>query len=77
MGSTGEVERDILQDLERRGPCSTEEMVTHLHGYTWNQVFSAIDRLSRTARVTLQHPTRYGYQIALAPGHRTKCSPDR
>lgn len=66
MASSGEVEHDILQDLERRGPCSIEEMVTHLSGYTWNQVFSAVDRLSRCAKVTLQHPSRFGYQISLA-----------
>lgn len=69
MTSTGEVERDILQDLERRGSCSIEEMVTHLSGYTWNQVFSAVDRLSRNAQVTLQHPSRFGYQISLAHAH--------
>ena len=70
MASTGEVEKDILQDLERRGPCSFEEIVTHLPAYTWNQVFSAVDRLSRNAKVTLQHPSRFGHQIALAKAHR-------
>ena len=64
--STGEVEKNILQDLERLGPCSIEEMVTHLQGYTWNQVFSAVDRLSRNAKVMLQHPSRFGYHISLA-----------
>lgn len=67
MARTGEVEKDILRDLERRGPCSIEEMVTHLPGYTWNQVFSAVDRLSRNAEVTLQHPSLFEYRIALPP----------
>jgi hypothetical protein len=70
MAITGDVEKDILRDLARRGPCSIEEMVTHLPGYTWNQVFSAVDRLSRTAKVTLQHPSRFGYHISLAQVHR-------
>lgn len=70
MAGTGEVEKDILQDLERRGPCSIEEMVSHLAGYTWNQVFNAVDRLSRNAKITLQHPSRFGYQVSLAQVYR-------
>ena len=66
MATTGEVEQHILQDLERRGPCSIEEMVTHLSGYTWNQVFSVVDRLNRNAKVMLQHPSRFGCHISLA-----------
>jgi hypothetical protein len=74
MANTGEVEHDILQDLERRGPCSIEEMVAHLPGYTWNQVFSAVDRLSRNAKVRLQRPSRFGYHISLAQVHRPNAS---
>jgi hypothetical protein len=70
MAGTGEVEKAILGDLARRGPCSIEEMVTHLPGYTWNQVFSAVDRLSRDGKVTLQHPSRFGYHISLGQDHR-------
>jgi hypothetical protein len=70
MTCTGEVEKDILQNLERRGPCSIEEMVTHLPGSTWNQVFSAVDRLSRNAIVTLRHHSRFGYQISLVQVHQ-------
>jgi uncharacterized protein (DUF433 family) len=70
MAGTGEIEKDILQDLERQGPCSIEEMVAHLPGYTWNQVFNAVDRLSRNAKVTLQHPSRFGYQVSLAQVYR-------
>jgi hypothetical protein len=70
MAGTGEIEKDILQDLERQGPCSIEEMVAHLPGYTWNQVFNAVDRLSRNAKVMLQHPSRFGYQVSLAQAYR-------
>lgn len=70
MAGTGEVEKAILGDLARRGPCSIEEMVTHLPGYTWNQVFSAVDRLSRESKVRLQHPSRFGYHISLVQDHR-------
>jgi hypothetical protein len=66
MACTGEVEKDILEDLEGKGPCSIDEMLAHLPGYTWNQVFSAVDRLSRNAQVTLQHHSRFGFHISLA-----------
>lgn len=71
MAGTGEVEKAILGDLARRGPCSIEEMVTHLPGYTWNQVFSAVDRLSRESKVMLQRPSRFGYHISLGQDHRS------
>ena len=70
MAGTGEVEQDILRDLERRGPCSIEEMVTHLSGYTWNQIFNAVDRLSRSEKVLLRRPSRSVYHISLAQLHR-------
>ncbi len=66
MACVREIEKNVLQNLEQRGPCSIEEMVKRLPGYTWNQVFTAVDRLSRDARVTLQHPSPFEYQISIA-----------
>lgn len=65
MSDIGEIERGILLELVRRGPCSIDEMVTHLSGYAWNQIFSAVDRLSRCERVTLRPVTRFEYHISL------------
>lgn len=66
MTCAREIEKNVLQDLEQRGPCSIEEMVKRLPGYTWNQVFAAVDRLSRDAKVALRHPSPFEYQISIA-----------
>lgn len=76
MANIAEVEKDILRDLETLGPCSIEDMVDHLPGYSWNQVFSAVDRLSRNSKITLRHPSRFGYRISLADGHRPSAHVD-
>lgn len=72
MAQARVIESAILHDLERRGPCALEELVRDLPAYTWNQVFAAIDRLSREARVTLRRPSRFDYRIALAPAREGK-----
>ena len=74
MASLGEVERDILRDLALRGPCSIEEVVAHLSGYTWNQIFCAVDRLSRTAQVSLRHPSSSVYHISLTSARQQTTS---
>jgi hypothetical protein len=47
-----------------------------LSHFTFNQIFSAIDRLSRDGRVRLQHPTPFTYLVtATRPGTRNQQSP--
>jgi hypothetical protein len=65
MTCTGDVEADILQELEHWGPCSMEEMVTRLPGYTWNQVFNALDQMSREGCLVLRHPARFDYEVSI------------
>ena len=64
-GHVSEVESRILQELERLGPCTLEEFVRVLPDYTWNQVFAAVDRLSRDGTVLLRRPTRFEYVVAV------------
>lgn len=71
MVHTGNVEADILLNLERHGSCSIEDMLSHLPGYTWNQVFGAVDRLTRCARVSLRRPSRFGYELSLVRAPET------
>ena len=61
-----DVEAAIIEELERRGPCTMDELLQALPGYSWNQLFMTVDRLSRTARVRLQRPTRLEYQVSVA-----------
>jgi hypothetical protein len=64
------VDQAILHDLTAHGTCQVEDMVERLAGFTWNQVFSAIDRLSRDGTLALQRPARFGYEISITSGRK-------
>lgn len=61
-----EVETAILRYLDEQKSCSIEELFRALSHFTFNQIFSAIDRLSRDGRVSLRHPTPFTYLISAA-----------
>lgn len=63
-----DIDQAIIQDLTAHGSCQVEDMVERLAGFTWNQVFSAIDRLSRDGTLALQRPARFGYEISITSG---------
>lgn len=70
------VENAICQHLEEQGSSTMEELVRSLSRFTLNQVFFAIDRLSREGKVSLRHPTRFTYLVsATGSGTRTLVNP--
>ena len=64
------IDQAIVHDLMAHGTCQVEDMVQRLEGFTWNQVFSAIDRLSRDGTLALQRPARFGYEISITSGRK-------
>jgi predicted transcriptional regulator len=56
-------EDSLLEMLRRRGP-QTMETLSLISGLSWNQVFSAIDRLSRQGSVSLQRRPPCEYQVS-------------
>lgn len=66
MAQTAQIESKILRELRLCGPCDIEELVRRLPRYSWNQVFTTVDRLSRQAKLTLRHPTRFEYVVSIA-----------
>lgn len=65
------VEQAIIRELTVRGSCRVEDVVERLNGCTWNQVFSAIDRMTRDGTLALQRPARFEYHVSIIPGqHR-------
>ena len=67
------VDQAILRNLTAHGTCQVEDMIQRLGGFTWNQVFSAIDQLSRDGTLALQRPARFGYEISVTSGrNRTR-----
>jgi hypothetical protein len=61
------IESAIHQQLARAGTCSLDQLTTLLPGYSWGQVFAAVDRMTREGSVTLKHPAPFRYLLSLAP----------
>ena len=51
------VDSVICYEVTRLGSCTLDELAQRLPDYSWGQVFSAVDRLSRT--------TRSGYDLTV------------
>lgn len=62
------IESAIHRQLAQIDSCSLDELVALLRDYSWAQVFSAVDRLTRDGTVTLTHPapSRYLFSLALS-----------
>jgi len=67
MAQAHAIESAIHQQLARHCPCSLDELAALLPGYSWAQVFAAVDRLTREGTVSLQHPGPFRYLLSLAP----------
>jgi hypothetical protein len=65
MARAQKIEEAILETLVRLGPCSLDELERVLRPYSWNQVFAAVDRLSRQGLLILRHPARVGVQVTI------------
>ena len=61
------IESAIYRQLARVGACSLDELAALLSVYSWAQVFSAVDRLTRQGTVILKHPAPSQYFLSLAP----------
>lgn len=65
----------ILQELEQHGPCTLETLTTTLPFCSWNQLFMAIDTLSREGALLLQLQARSQYLVSLASPRTAGDSP--
>jgi hypothetical protein len=68
------IESAIHQQLARAGTCSLDELAALLPGYSWAQVFAAVDRLTREGTVALKHPAPFRYLLSLAPRRSAEVS---
>ena len=55
----------ICYEVTRFGSCTLDELAQRLPDYSWGQVFSAVDRLSRQGRLRLSRRTRFGYDLTV------------
>jgi len=63
---TNTVDDTILDVLQRTGPCSLDNIVQQVLHHDWNEVFAAVDQMSREGRIVLRRaPGPSGYLLSL------------
>lgn len=65
------IAQTLLQDavidiLARTRPCTMDDVVGALPNHNWNEVFIAVDEMSRDGRVVLRRLSESGYQLSLS-----------
>jgi hypothetical protein len=68
------VEKQIIDVMHYSGSCDLEEVTHQCPNLTWNQVFLAVDRLSRRGEIKLMPRGRGTYTVAFP--HRQEDRPD-
>lgn len=54
----------IYQKLDGIGPCTFDELVRRLSTYSWVQLFSAVDRLSLQATLSVRRVRDIDYVVS-------------
>ena len=66
---TGSTEEVVLAILQQSGP-QTLDALSSATGLAWEQMFSAVDRLSRSGSVALRHDRPCEYHVSIGRGAR-------
>jgi hypothetical protein len=67
MAQSTTVEVQVIGIVRRSGACDLEEITRQCTDLTWNQVFLAVDRLSRNGEVKLTSSGRGTYTLTFLP----------
>jgi hypothetical protein len=69
MPSDVSAEKDVIEALQRNGPCCLDELVRHLPNLSWGEVFVAVDQMSRDGRLLVRQLgySYSSYEITLPP----------
>lgn len=62
------VQSAIRTQLMREGPCTLESLLTRLSQFSWSEIFSVVDQLSREGTLVLRRPARFGYEVSIGAG---------
>src|SRR5262245_64629181 len=62
------VQTAIRTQLIREGPCTLESLLTRLSQFSWSEIFSVVDQLSREGTLVLRRPARFGYEVSIGAG---------
>lgn len=67
MPTLDAIENLIIQELEEGGDYTLDRLAYHLRTCSWNQIFMAVDALSRRGTITLRPEARFEYLVSLVP----------
>jgi hypothetical protein len=59
------VQSAIQLHLSREGPCTLESLLVRLSQFSWSEIFSVVDQLSREGSLVLRRPARFGYEVSI------------
>ena len=59
------IEAAIIELLRSSGPCCLDDVVTYLPNFSWGEVFSAVDRMSRDGWMLLRQSSDSAYQLSV------------
>jgi hypothetical protein len=59
------IEEAIVGKRRESGLCCLDDVVTSLPTFSWGEVFSAVDRMSRDGRLLLRQSSYSAYQLSL------------
>jgi len=53
--------------LSQAGPCTLESLLASLSEFSWSEIFSVVDQLSREGTLVLRRPASSGYEVSIPP----------
>ena len=59
------VQSAIRLHLTQEGPCTLESLLTRLSQFSWSEIFSVVDELSREGSLVLRRPAGIGYEVSM------------
>lgn len=57
----------ICKEVTSLVSCTLDELAQKMPVYSWQQIFAAVDRLSRQGTLTLSRTRCFGYVVSLGP----------
>jgi len=57
----------VLEIVQQTPDCDVDNLAAHCSGMTWNQIFLALDRLSRSGQVVLKQDGTGHYRVTALP----------
>ena len=65
MVKTEIIQSAIRSQLMQQGACTLEALLDRLSEFSWSDIFTVVDQLSREGQLVLRHPARCDYEVSI------------